>query len=118
MNHGISQRKLGITSGYRRSLLRNLSTSLILSGRIETTEAKAKELRKVVEKLVTTAKVDNLSSRKKAYSYLFKKEAVAKLFELAKNDFANRPGGYTRIVKTDARRGDGSQLVLIEFVKE
>ncbi len=118
MNHGISQRKLSITSGYRRSLLRNLCTSLVLSGRLETTEAKAKEVKKVVEKLITTAKTDNLSSRKKAYSYLFKKEAVVKLFDLAKNDFENRPGGYTRILKTEQRRGDGAQLVLLEFVKE
>ncbi|NCO28643.1 MAG: 50S ribosomal protein L17 [Caldiserica bacterium CG02_land_8_20_14_3_00_36_38] len=117
MIHGIKQRKLGMYSSYRMSVLRNLTTSLILNGKIETTEAKAKEARKMVEKIITVAKNDNLTSRRKAYSLLFKKEAVSKLFELAKNDFAERNGGYTRILKLGLRRGDNAQLVLLELVK-
>jgi large subunit ribosomal protein L17 len=117
MNHMTKQRKLGMHSPYRRSVLRNLSTSLILNGKIETTEAKAREVKRMVEKIITSAKNDNLSSRKKAYSLLFKKEAVAKLFEMAKNDYAERNGGYTRILKLDLRRGDSAQIVLLELVK-
>ncbi len=118
MYHQIGQRKLGLYSSYRKSVLRNLSTSLILHGRIKTTEAKAKEVRKVVEKLITMAKEDNLNTRKRAYSYLFVKDAVQKLFELAKNDYADRNGGYTRILKLGQRRGDGAKIVILELVKE
>ncbi len=118
MNHGISMRKLGMYSSYRRSVLRNLATSLILNGKIETTEARAKELRRVVEKLITKAKEDNLNSRREAYSYLFKKDAVSKLFDIAKNSYADRNGGYTRIVKlAKVRKGDGAPLVIVELVK-
>lgn len=118
MYHNMGQRKLGLYGSYRKSVLRNLSTSLILHGRIKTTEAKAKEVRKVVEKLITMAKEDNLNTRKRAYSYLFVKDAVQKLFELAKNDFTERNGGYTRILKLGQRRGDGAKIVILELVKE
>ncbi len=118
MYHRIGQRKLGLYSSYRKSVLRNLSTSLILHGRIKTTEAKAKEVRKVVERLITMAKEDNLNTRRRAYSYLFVKDAVQKLFELAKNDYAERKGGYTRILKLGQRRGDGAKIVILELVKE
>ncbi len=118
MYHQIKQRKLGMYSGYRKSVLRNLSTSLILSGRIETTEAKAKEVRKVVEKFITMAKNDNLNTRRKAYGFLFKKEAVQKLFEMANKEYADRNGGYTRIFKVGQRRGDGAQVAILELVKE
>ncbi len=118
MYHQIGQRKLGMYSGYRRSVLRNLSTSLIEKGRIKTTEAKAKEVRKVVEKLITLAKEDNLNNRRKAYSFLFTKDAVQRLFEMAKNDYADRKGGYTRILRLGQRRGDGAQIVILELVKE
>ncbi len=118
MYHQMRQRKLGMYSGYRRSVLRNLSTSLITNGRIKTTDAKAKEVRKIVEKLITKAKEDNLNTRKKAYSYLFTKDAVQRLFERAKNDYAERKGGYTRILKLGQRRGDGSHIVILELIKE
>ncbi len=117
MIHGIKQRKLGMFSSYRMSVLRNLTTSLIINGKIETTEAKAREVKKIVEKIITAAKDDTLASRRKAYSLLFKKEAVSKLFELAKNDYAERNGGYTRILKIGLRRGDNAKIVLIELVK-
>jgi len=118
MNHQIKQRKLGMYSGYRRSVLRNLSTSLLLYGKIKTTEARAKEVSKVVEKLITMAKDDNLNTRKRAYSFLFKKEAVQKLFEMAKNDYSERKGGYTRVLKLSQRRGDGAKTAVLELVKE
>jgi large subunit ribosomal protein L17 len=118
MYHQIRQRKLGMYSGYRKSVLRNLSTSLLLSGRIETTEAKAKEVRKIVEKYITMAKKDDLNTRKKAYGFLFKKEAVQKLFEMADKEYADRSGGYTRISKVGQRRGDGAQIAILELVKE
>jgi len=118
MNHGISQRKFGMFSSYRRSVLRNLSTSLILHGKIETTEARAKEIRKIVEKLITNAKEDNLNNRREAYSFLFRKDAVSKLFEVAKNNYIDRTGGYTRILRLSTKRkGDGAPLVIIELVK-
>lgn len=104
-------------SSYRISVLRNLSTSLILNGKIETTEAKAREVKKMVEKIITAAKDDTLASRRKAYSLFFKKEAVSKLFELAKNDYAERNGGYTRILKIGLRRGDNAKIVMLELVK-
>lgn len=118
MNHGIALRKLGMYKSYRRSVFRNLATSLILSGKIETTEARAKELRRVVDKLITNAKNDNLNTRREAYSFLFRKDAVVKLFELAKNQYSDRNGGYTRIIKlATTRKGDGAPLVIIELVK-
>ncbi|MCI4463424.1 MAG: 50S ribosomal protein L17 [Caldisericum sp.] len=118
MNHGIALRKLGFYPSYRKSVLRNLATSLILNGRIETTEARAKEVRRIVDKLITKAKDDNLNTRRYAHSVLFDKEAVYKLFELAK-EYKDRPGGYTRILKlAKFRRGDGTPLVIIELVKE
>jgi len=117
MNHGIAMRKLGFYPSYRKSVLRNLATSLILHGRIETTEARAKEVRRIVDKLITRAKVDNLESRRYAHSVLFNKEAVYKLFEIAK-EYQDRAGGYTRIFKlAKYRKGDGTPLVLIELVK-
>ncbi len=118
MNHGIAMRKLGFYPSYRKSVLRNLATSLILHGQIETTEARAKEVRRVVDKLITKAKVDTLESRRYAHSVLFDKEAVNKLFDIAKG-YKDRNGGYTRILKLGKyRRGDGTPLVLIELVKE
>lgn len=117
MNHGIKERKLGMYSSYRISVLRNLTTSLILTGRIKTTEARAKEVRKMVEKLITLAKEDDLNTRRRAHSLLFNKAAVEKVFEMAKNEYASRSGGYTRIVKLDKRRGDAAQIVLLELVK-
>lgn len=117
MNHGIALRKLGLYPSFRKSVLRNLSTALILHGRIETTEARAKEVRRMVDKLITKAKVDNLESRRYAHSVLFDKNAVYKLFEIAKEQ-KDRQGGYTRIIKlAKYRKGDGTPLVLIELVK-
>jgi large subunit ribosomal protein L17 len=116
MRHRSAHRKLGRTSAHRKSLLRNLAASLISHGRIRTTEAKAKELRPFVEKLVTLGKRDSLHARRRALSILPKKEVVHKLFAEVSPRFSERPGGYTRILKLSNRPGDGAPLAFIEFV--
>lgn len=118
MRHRVAHRKLGRTTQHRISLLRNLAASLIRSekGRIRTTEAKAKELRPFVEKLVTLGKRDSLHARRRALSILPRKEAVQKLFSEISPRFSERPGGYTRILKLAHRQGDGAAMAFIEFV--
>jgi large subunit ribosomal protein L17 len=98
------------------SLLRNLAASLISHGRIRTTEAKAKELRPFVEKLVTLGKRDSLHARRHALSILPRREVVSKLFSDVSPRFSERPGGYTRILKLAHRQGDGASMAFIEFV--
>lgn len=97
-------------------MFRNLSTSLILDGRVRTTIQKAKEIRPIVEKIVTVGKDDTLHSRRKAYSYLQSKSAVDKLFLELGPKFKERPGGYLRITKTGVRPGDAADMAVIEFV--
>lgn len=116
MRHKHGYRKLGRDAAHRKALLRNLATSLVTHERITTTLPKAKELRSVVEKMVTLGKKGDLHHRRQAASYLFEKDAVAKVFgDLAKR-FEGRAGGYTRIIKRGLRPGDGAQLAIIEFV--
>jgi large subunit ribosomal protein L17 len=98
------------------SLLRNLAASLIEHERIRTTEAKAKELRPFVEKLVTLGKRDSLHARRRALSILPQKDVVRKLFSEVSPRFSERPGGYTRILKLGHRQGDGASMAFIEFV--
>jgi large subunit ribosomal protein L17 len=116
MRHRTAHRKLGRRTEHRISLLRNLAASLIAHGRIRTTEAKAKELRPFVEKLVTLGKRDSLHARRRALSILPRKEAVTKLFGDVSPRFSERPGGYTRILKLAHRQGDGAAMAFIEFV--
>lgn len=116
MRHRKAGRQLRRTSEQRLALLRNLATSLIEQGAIETTEAKAKELRPFVEKLVTKAKRGTLHSRRLAGRHVQKREAADKLFQVWGPQFAARPGGYTRILKTGFRHGDGAEMARIEFV--
>ncbi len=98
------------------SLLRNLAASLIAHGRIRTTEAKAKELRPFVEKLVTLGKRDSLHARRHALSVLPRRDVVSRLFSDVSPRFSERPGGYTRILKLSHRQGDGAAMAFIEFV--
>jgi large subunit ribosomal protein L17 len=98
------------------SLLRNLAASLISNGRIRTTEAKAKELRPFVEKLVTLGKRDSLHARRHALSILPRRDVVSRLFSDVSPRFSERPGGYTRILKLANRQGDGASMAFIEFV--
>jgi large subunit ribosomal protein L17 len=116
MRHRSAHRKLGRKTEHRISLLRNLAASLISHGRIRTTEAKAKELRPFVEKLVTLGKRDSLHARRHALSILPRREVVTKLFSDVSPRFSERPGGYTRILKLAHRQGDGASMAFIEFV--
>ncbi|WP_059105463.1 50S ribosomal protein L17 [Shouchella shacheensis] len=115
--------KLGRTSSQRKALLRDLVTDLILNERIETTEAKAKELRPVVEKMVTLGKRGDLHARRQAAAFVRNEvdvesdqDAVQKLFADIAPRFEERQGGYTRILKVGPRRGDGAPMAIIEFV--
>jgi large subunit ribosomal protein L17 len=116
MRHRSAHRKLGRKTEHRISLLRNLAASLIDHGRIRTTEAKAKELRPFVEKLVTLGKRDSLHARRHALSIIPRREVVSKLFSDVSPRFSERPGGYTRILKLAHRQGDGAPMAFIQFV--
>ena len=116
MRHRSAHRKLGRKTEHRISLLRNLAASLISYGRIRTTEAKAKELRPFVEKLVTLGKRDSLHARRHALSIIPQREVVSKLFSDVSPRFSERPGGYTRILKLAHRQGDGASMAFIQFV--
>ena len=116
MRHGKGLRNLSRTHSHRRALLRNMATSFIKHERFETTVPKAKELRPVVERLITLGKNDNLAARRQAYSYLMDKAVVHKLFADVGPRCASRNGGYTRIVRTRVRPGDAAELAIIELV--
>jgi large subunit ribosomal protein L17 len=118
MNHRVSGRKLSRSVSHRKALLRNLSDALIRYGSISTTISKAKELRKIAERLVTLAKRDTLHSKRAAASWLRTDEAFKKLFSEYKDLFKERNGGYTRIVKMGARKGDAAPMAYIEYIKE
>ena len=118
MRHRKAGRQLRRTSEQKLALMRNLATSLIESGAIETTEAKAKELRPFVEKLITKAKTGTLHARRLAVRHVQKRAAADKLFQELGPRFAARPGGYTRILKTSHRKGDGAEMAIIQFVGE
>ena len=116
MRHRKAGRQLRRTSEQKLALMRSLASSLIEHGAIETTEAKAKELRPFVEKLVTKAKQGTLHARRLAGRHVHKRDTADKLFRELGPKFAARPGGYTRIMKIGARRGDGAEMARIEFV--
>ena len=110
-------RKLGVDNKHRRSMLANLVISLIMNEKIETTEARAKEARRMAEKMITYGKNGSLVSRRKAAAFLMNnKEATKKLFEEIAPRYKDRNGGYTRILKLDERRGDDALMVIIELV--
>jgi large subunit ribosomal protein L17 len=117
MRHRKAGRSLRRTSEQRLALLRNLATSLIEQGAIVTTEAKAKELRPFVEKLITKAKAGTLHARRNAITDIHKRAAADKLFQELGPKFATRKGGYTRILKTGHRKGDGADMARIELVE-
>ena len=116
MRHNKAINHLGRKSGHRKALLANMATSLILHKRIETTVAKAKALKVYVEPLITKSKEDTTHSRRIVFSYLKNKEAVTELFRTIAPKIAERPGGYTRVLKTGFRHGDGADMALIELV--
>ena len=116
MRHNKAINHLGRKSGHRKALLANMATSLILNKRIQTTVAKAKALKVYVEPLITKSKDDSTHSRRVVFSYLKNKEAVTELFRTVAPKIADRPGGYTRVLKTGFRQGDGADMALIELV--
>ena len=116
MRHNKAINHLGRKSGHRKALLANMATSLILNKRINTTVAKAKALQGYVEPLITKSKEDSTHSRRVVFSYLKNKEAVTELFRTVAPKIAERPGGYTRVLKTGFRQGDGADMALIELV--
>lgn len=116
MRHKKEGRQLGRNTGHRRALFRSLVTSFLDIERIETTEAKAKEIRSIAEKMITLGKRDDLHARRQALAYIRKKEVVAKLFDDIAKRFDGRNGGYTRIIKTRNRLGDGAPMALVELV--
>ena len=116
MRHNKAINHLGRKSGHRKAMLANMATSLILNKRIETTVAKAKALKMYVEPLITKSKEDTTHSRRVVFSYLKNKEAVTELFRTIAPKIADRPGGYTRVLKTGFRQGDGADMALIELV--
>lgn len=116
MRHGKKFNHLGRTASHRKALLMNLAISLIEHKRINTTLAKAKELKKYVEPLVTKSKVDSTHNRRTVFAYLKSKEAVTELFREVAVKVGDRPGGYTRIIKTGNRLGDNAEMAMIELV--
>ncbi|ERK67734.1 ribosomal protein L17 [Leptotrichia sp. oral taxon 215 str. W9775] len=129
MNHNKSYRKLGRRSDHRLAMMKNMTISLVNAERIETTVTRAKELRKFVEKVITLGKKYNnfnlennderakaIHLRRQAFAFLRNEEAVAKVFKEIAPKYMDRNGGYTRIIKTDVRRGDSAELAIIELV--
>ncbi len=118
MRHRRRGRKLGRNTSHRRALYRNLVTSLLEHERIETTEAKAKELRGIADRMITLGKKGDLHARRTALSYVRSKEVVGKLFSDISPRFAERNGGYTRLLRTRVRVGDAAQMVIVELVEK
>ena len=117
MRHKVAGRKLGRATGHRRAMYRNLVTDLLNYEKITTTEAKAKEVRGLAEKMITLGKESGLHSRRQALSFITDKKIVEKVFADLAPRYAERPGGYTRIVKLGPRLGDGAAMVQLELVK-
>ena len=116
MRHKKSFNHLGRTASHRKAMLSNMAISLIMHKRITTTLAKAKELKKFVEPLITKSKEDTTNSRRVVFSYLQNKEAIIELFGTISEKVAERPGGYTRIIKLGSRLGDATEMCFIELV--
>ena len=116
MRHGKKFNHLGRKTAHRSAMLSNMASSLIMHKRINTTVAKAKALRKYIEPILTKSKTDDTNSRRVVFSYLQDKESVSELFNNVAGKIANRPGGYTRIIKTGARLGDNAEMCMMELV--
>ena len=116
MRHGLSGRKLGVTSSHRAAMFRNMAVALIKHEQITTTLPKAKELRPVAEKLVTLAKRGDLHAKRQAYNQLRDETIVTKLFSTMADRYKSRAGGYTRVLKAGMRYGDAADMAVIEFV--
>lgn len=113
----MSYRRLGLLSSHRKALLKNSVTSLLEAEKITTTETRAKEIKKLADKMITLGKRGDLHARRQAQAYLVKDEVAYKLFSELADRYKDRPGGYTRIIKTGFRKGDGAPMVILELVK-
>lgn len=116
MRHGVAGRKLSRTSAHREALMENLVIALFRHERIRTTVPKAKEARKLAEKMITLGKSGTLHSRRVAHTTVHDKEVLAKLFGPLAERFASRPGGYTRIIRAGFRQGDAAEMAILELV--
>lgn len=110
------QRKLGRPTDQRRAMLRNMTTSLLENGRIITTVTRAKEVQKLADKMVTLGKANTLHTKRQALSFVTKRDVVSKLFDEIAPKFAERNGGYTRVIKMGPRRGDAAEMAVLELV--
>lgn len=117
MRHRKGMSKLGRTSAHRKALYRNLVTSLLEHERIETTDAKAREVRRLADKMITLGKRGTLHARRQALSVIRKREVTAKVFDDLAQRFAGRPGGYTRVMKVGQRVGDNAPVSIVELVE-
>ena len=111
-------RKLNLPTDQRMALLRNLVTSLLENGKIETTETRAKEARSLAEKMITLGKANTLHSRRQALEFITKEDVVTKLFSEIAPKYASRNGGYTQILKIGARRGDAAEMAIVRLIDE
>jgi len=116
MRHRNAGYKLGRNTSHRRALLRNLTTSVLMEDRVETTLTKAKAVRPLVEKMITLGKKGDLASRRQALSFLMTDKSVTRLFEIVAERYKDRQGGYLRIVRTGFRKGDGGEKAFIELL--
>jgi len=116
MRHGNAHRKLGVTTSHRRAMFANMAVALIQNEQIKTTLPKAKELRPVVEQLITLGKKGGLANRRRALSMMRDSEAVHKLFDTLAKRYEKRPGGYTRVLKAGFRHGDAASMAMIELM--
>jgi large subunit ribosomal protein L17 len=116
MRHRKAGRKLNRTAAHRKAMFRNMVTSLLEHERIVTTVPKAKEARRVADKMITLAKRGDLHARRQALAYIQSKDVVAKLFDEIQKQFADRQGGYTRIIQTGTRSGDAAPMAILELV--
>jgi len=112
----VSYKNLGVNTGHRKAMLRNLVTSLFRDERINTTETRAKQVKSIAEKMLTTAKQGDLAARRQALAYLYEEAVVKKLFDTIAPKYADRSGGYTRIIRVGYRRGDAAEMVILELV--
>ena len=112
----MAYRRLGVKSAHRRSMLRNAATSLFKNGKIDTTEPRAKEIASVAEKMITLGKQGDLAARRAALAFITEEDVVTKLFTEIAPGYAERHGGYTRIIRLEKRRGDAAQMARIELV--
>lgn len=109
-------RKLGRPTDHRKAMLRNLVTSLLRSGKIETTVTRAKETKRMADKMITLAKRGDLHARRQVLAYVYDEDVVKKLFDEIGPKYAERNGGYTRVIKAGPRRGDGAEMAILELV--